>query len=170
MRCLDYGRASIMVIRCDYLVVGGGIAGLTFAIEVARDADVVVVTKRLLTDSATANAQGGIAAVLDPADSFDQHIHDTLEAGRGLSHPDVVEMVVRDGPDRIRELVRLGAAFSRSEDGSLGSLDLTREGGHSARRVVHAGDITGARSSARSSPPRERNPRIRCSSGTWRST
>ncbi len=134
-----------MLIRCDYLVIGSGVAGLTFALEAAREADVLVVTKRDLAESATAHAQGGIAAVLDPADSFDQHSRDTLEAGRGLSHPDVVEMVVRDGPGRVRALIGLGADFTRvggSHDAGA-ELDLTREGGHSARRVVHAGDVTG---------------------------
>jgi L-aspartate oxidase len=150
-----------MAIRCDYLVVGGGIAGLTFALEAARDADVVVVTKGLLTDSATANAQGGIAAVLDPADSFEQHVLDTLDAGRGLSHTDVVEMVVRDGPDRIRDLIALGAAFSRADKSDSGLLDLTQEGGHSARRVVHAGDITGREVQRALVAAARTNPRIR---------
>jgi L-aspartate oxidase len=147
-----------MSIRCDYLVVGGGIAGLTFALEAARSAEVVVVTKRLLTDSATANAQGGIAAVLDPADSFEQHVSDTLDAGRGLSHGDVVDMVVRDAPDRIRDLIALGTAFSNGESGVL---DLTKEGGHSARRVVHAGDITGREVQRALVSAAQANPRIR---------
>ena len=128
--------------RCDYLVIGSGVAGLTLALEAAKDADVLVVTKRDLDQSATAYAQGGIAAVLDPADSFEQHVQDTLECGRGLSHPDVVDMVVRDGPERVRDLIALGAAFSRVGGGDS-DLDLTREGGHSARRVVHAKDVTG---------------------------
>jgi L-aspartate oxidase len=134
-----------MPIRCDYLVIGSGVAGLTFALEAARHADVLVVTKRELEESATARAQGGIAAVLDPADSFAHHVRDTLEAGRGLSDPEVVEMVVRDAPDRVRGLMSLGATFSRvgGRTDSDAELDLTREGGHSARRVVHAGDLTG---------------------------
>jgi L-aspartate oxidase len=150
-----------MAIRCDFVVVGGGIAGLTFALEAARDADVVVVTKRLVSDAATAYAQGGIAAVLDPADSFEDHVLDTLEAGRGLSHSDVVEMVVRDGPDRIRDLIQLGAAFTPSETGEQGSLDLTKEGGHRARRVVHAGDITGREIQRVLVAAVRSNPRIR---------
>jgi L-aspartate oxidase len=132
-----------MAIHCDYVVIGGGVAGLTFALEAAREAEVVVVTKRLVSDAATAYAQGGIAAVLDPDDSFENHVLDTLEAGRGLTHADVAEMVVRDAPDRIRDLIELGAAFTRGEGAASGSLDLTKEGGHRARRVVHAGDITG---------------------------
>jgi L-aspartate oxidase len=131
-----------MLMRCDYLVIGSGVAGLTLALEAAKHADVLVVTKRDLDQSATAYAQGGIAAVLDPDDSFEQHVHDTLECGRGLSHPEVVEMVVRDAPERVRDLIALGAAFSRVGGGDS-DLDLTREGGHSARRVVHAKDVTG---------------------------
>jgi len=123
-----------MRITCDYLVLGSGIAGLTFALKAAERGRVTVVTKRLARDSATAWAQGGIAAVLDPEDSFEAHVQDTLGTGGGLSHPDVVEMVVREGPERVRELIAMGARFDE---------DLTREGGHSARRVVHAGDITG---------------------------
>jgi L-aspartate oxidase len=130
-----------MLIRCDYLVIGSGVAGLTFALEAAAHADVIVITKRDLDESATAYAQGGIAAVLDPADSFEQHVKDTLECGRGLSHPGVVERVVRDGPERVRALMAIGARFSHAGDDA--QLDLTREGGHSARRVVHAGDVTG---------------------------
>ena len=125
----------------DYLVLGSGVAGLSFALEAARHSRVTMVTKRGSADSATNWAQGGIAAVLDPADSFEAHVDDTIGTGGGLSHREVVEMVVRDGPGRIKELMDLGAQFSRSEEGL--SLDLTKEGGHSARRVVHAGDITG---------------------------
>ncbi len=128
--------------ECECLVLGSGVAGLSFALEAARFGKVTMVTKRSRSDSATNWAQGGIAAVLDPADSFEAHVADTLKTGGGLSHRDVVEMVVRDGPTRIRELMELGAKFSRIEEGQ--ALDLTREGGHSARRVVHAGDITGA--------------------------
>jgi L-aspartate oxidase len=127
--------------ECDYLVLGSGVAGLSFALEAARHGRVTMVTKRSRTDSATNWAQGGIAAVLDPADSFEAHVDDTMSTGGGLSHRQIVEMVVRDGPSRIHELMELGAQFSTSEEGR--SLDLTREGGHSARRVVHAGDITG---------------------------
>ena len=137
-----------MRIPCDYLVIGSGIAGLTCAIEAARHGDVVVLTKRGIDDAATSWAQGGIAAVLDPADSFDAHIRDTLATGGGLSDHDVVEMVVREGPARLADLVALGAHFDQAahhgaEDETSARFDLTREGGHSARRVVHAGDITG---------------------------
>ena len=134
-----------MRITCDYLVLGSGIAGLSFAIEAAKKGEVIVVTKRSAQDSATAWAQGGIAAVLDPADSFEAHVADTLSTGGGLSHPDVVETVVREGPARVRALIEMGAEFSKSGSEPINGveLDLTREGGHSARRVVHAGDITG---------------------------
>jgi L-aspartate oxidase len=135
-----------MSIKCDCLVIGGGVAGLTFALEAAKHAEVILISKRTLDDTATSRAQGGIAAVLDPADSFEAHVRDTLECGRGISHTDVVNMVVRDGPDRIRDLIRIGTEFSK-HDGSPKNdvgLDLTKEGGHSARRIVHAADLTGA--------------------------
>ena len=127
--------------QCDYLVLGSGVAGLSFALEAALHSRVMIVTKRSRHDSATNWAQGGIAAVLHPADSFEAHVRDTVNTGGGLSHQDIVELVVRDGPRRVRELIDLGAQFSHYKDTKW--LDLTREGGHSARRVVHAGDITG---------------------------
>jgi L-aspartate oxidase len=154
-----------MAIHCDYVVIGGGIAGLTFALEAAREAEVVVVTKRLVSDAATAYAQGGIAAVLDPDDSFESHVLDTLEAGRGLTHTDVADMVVRDAPDRIRDLIELGAAFTHAEGTADGSLDLTKEGGHRARRVVHAGDITGREVQRALIAAVRANPRIRLLEG-----
>jgi L-aspartate oxidase len=152
-----------MPIRCDYLVIGSGVAGLTFALEAARRGEVLVVTKRDLTDSATAWAQGGIAAVIDPTDSFEHHVRDTLEAGRGLSNPGVVEMVVRDAPERVRGLIALGADFSRvgGRTDADAELDLTREGGHSARRVVHAGDVTGREVQRALNRAVLENPRIR---------
>jgi L-aspartate oxidase len=132
-----------MRIACDYLVLGSGVAGLTFALEAAKHGEVAVVTKRALSDSNTNWAQGGIAAVMDPEhDSFEAHAADTLRVGYGLSRPDVVDMVVKDGPARIHELIALGASFDPG-NGPAAGLDLTREGGHTARRVVHAADITG---------------------------
>jgi L-aspartate oxidase len=133
--------------QCDYLVIGSGVAGLTFALEAAKHGSVAVLTKRGLSDSNTNWAQGGIAAVMDPAhDSFEAHVGDTLRVGYGLSKPDVVDMIVRNGPERIRELIELGAQFDAKPGlDALGhaELDLTREGGHTARRVVHAADSTG---------------------------
>jgi L-aspartate oxidase len=131
--------------RSDYLVIGSGIAGLLFALKAARTGTVSVVTKRELRESATFYAQGGIASVLGKEDSFGSHIEDTLEAGAGLSDRDVVELVVKDGPERIRELMDLGVEFSSTKGGGSGGteLDLGKEGGHRKRRIVHAGDLTG---------------------------
>ncbi len=124
----------------DFLVLGSGVAGLSFALEAAKHGRVIIVTKRQSNDSATAWAQGGIAAVMNSSDSFRAHIDDTLKVGCGLCYPSVVEMVVRQGPERIQALCDMGAQFSQTRNSSL---DLTREGGHSARRVVHAEDFTG---------------------------
>ena len=129
-----------MAERFDFLVIGGGAAGLTFALRAAKHGTVAVLTKRTRDESNTKWAQGGIAAVLDPTDNFEAHVRDTFEAGVGLNHRDAVELCVREAPDRIRELMALGAAFTEK---AAGELDLTREGGHSARRVVHAKDLTG---------------------------
>jgi L-aspartate oxidase len=126
--------------RFDFLVLGGGIAGLSFALKAAERGAVAVLTKRARQEGNTQYAQGGIAAVLSKSDSFEQHIQDTLTAGAGLCHRDAVEVTVREGPDRVRELVALGAAFDRR---SANEFDLTREGGHTQRRIVHAEDITG---------------------------
>jgi L-aspartate oxidase len=121
--------------------MGSGLAGLSYALKVADFATVNLVTKRELTETSTAKAQGGIAAVLGPDDRFEYHIQDTLTVGEGLSHPDIVELVVRQGPERIRELVGLGAHFDVGKDQAF---DLGREGGHSHRRIIHAHDMTGA--------------------------
>ncbi|MEM6955357.1 MAG: L-aspartate oxidase [Myxococcota bacterium] len=146
-----------MRVACDYLVIGSGVAGLTFALRASEHGEVTIVTKRSRTDSATNWAQGGIAAVLDPDDSFEAHVADTLQTGGGLSKPHVVEDVIRAGPERIEELMKIGAEFSAHENG----LDLTREGGHSARRVVHAGDITGREVQRALVAAVADNPRIR---------
>ena len=124
----------------DFLVLGSGIAGLSFALRAAKHGTVAVVTKREKGESNTAYAQGGIAAVLDPEDTFEDHVRDTEIAGAGLCHHDIVELVVRDAPERIAELVALGTRFAK---GDRGGWELAIEGGHSHRRVVHAGDITG---------------------------
>jgi L-aspartate oxidase len=135
-----------MEIETDFLIIGSGIAGLTFALKVARHGTVALVTKKGIMDSNTARAQGGIASVFGKLDSFDLHIEDTLTSGDGLCNREVVEMVVRGGPERIRELIDLGVQFNTSEeekDLSGPSLDLGREGGHSRKRIVHANDMTG---------------------------
>lgn len=129
-----------MVRQFDFLVLGGGVAGLSFAVEAAKHGTVGVLTKRSRSEGNTVYAQGGIAAVLAPDDSFAKHIEDTMVAGAGLNHRDIVELTVREGPERLRQLVSYGADFSRRTDGEF---DLTREGGHSKRRIVHSGDITG---------------------------
>jgi len=137
-----------MTYKTDFLVIGSGVAGLMFALKVAPLGSVTLITKKKIDDSNTNLAQGGIASVLDTAaDSFEAHIQDTMEAGDGLPDRQVVDMVVRGGPDRIQELVDLGVKFNVKESGAgketLGSLDLCREGGHSRNRIVHAQDMTG---------------------------
>jgi len=131
-----------MQYRSDFLVIGSGLAGLSYALKVAPHGTVNLVTKRGIMDTSTRQAQGGIAAVLSPEDSFDLHVKDTLEAGDGLCHPDIVELVVHQGPERIRELIEMGAHFDLRSM-SADSYDLTREGGHSKRRIIHAHDMTG---------------------------
>lgn len=132
-----------MEIRTDFLVIGSGIAGLSFALKAALKGTVTVVTKRGITESATFYAQGGIASVLSKEDTFDAHIKDTLDAGAGLCHSDIVELVVKDAPERIRELISLGVKFTERTNGEAVELDLGKEGGHSKRRIVHAEDLTG---------------------------
>ncbi len=129
-----------MKIRTDFLVIGSGIAGLSYALKVAEQGSVALVTKRDIAETATNLAQGGIAAVLSIEDSFEAHLQDTMVAGAHLSHEDVVRMVVESGPGAIEDLIAWGVQFSRREDGTY---DLTREGGHSARRILHAKDVTG---------------------------
>ncbi len=126
-------------LETDYLVIGSGIAGLYFALRAAEHGRVVVVTKKTPVDSATNWAQGGIAAVLDDGDSWSSHLEDTLEVGAGLCDPEIVEIAVREGPEHVRALAELGANFARRG----GDFELTREGGHSTRRVAHYKDATG---------------------------
>jgi L-aspartate oxidase len=145
--------------QSDFLVLGSGIAGLTFALRAARHGTVSIVTKKSDSESNTNYAQGGIAAVLGPDDSLEKHIQDTLTAGAGLCHRDVVETVVRTGPEVIRELVDLGVHFSEAWPG--GPFALGQEGGHSARRIVHAHDYTGREVERTLLDAVDRNPRIR---------
>ena len=129
---------------CDYFVVGSGIAGLMSALYLARSGRVLLVTKKRLDDCNTNRAQGGIACVMEAGDSFEQHVADTLVAGAGLCREEIVREIVAGGPARIAELEALGVRFNPRADGAPG-YDLGREGGHSQRRVLHAGDITGQR-------------------------
>src|SRR5712692_5748455 len=135
----------------DFLVIGGGIAGLTFAIKAAETGTVTVLTKAGSSEANTSYAQGGIASVWSVDDSFESHIEDTIRAGAGLCDRDAVETIVREGPEAVRELIRLGTRFTRVEGGepdgnefdSELEYDLGKEGGHSHRRVLHAQDLTG---------------------------
>jgi L-aspartate oxidase len=126
-------------IKTDILVIGSGIAGLSFALKASKYAKVLIITKKEKAESNTNYAQGGIASVMSPDDNFDLHIKDTLEAGAGLCHLDAVTEIVENGPELIKELIKLGVDFSRHE----GVLDLGREGGHSKKRIVHSKDLTG---------------------------
>jgi len=128
----------------DFLIVGSGVAGLSFALRVALKGSVAVITKKKDSESNTNYAQGGIASVIKPRDSFANHIKDTLQTGCGLSHPDVVKKIIERGPHAIQNLLTLGVDFSYSgRERALKSLDVGREGGHSENRVVHAADYTG---------------------------
>jgi len=126
--------------RTDVLIVGSGIAGLVLALRAAEHGEVTVVSKRRAEESNTNWAQGGIAAVFEPGDSFSAHERDTLRCGAELCDPEVVRRVVGEAPERVEELARLGVDFTRSR----GGFALGREGGHSHRRIVHATDFTGA--------------------------
>ncbi len=150
-----------MAESCDFLVIGSGVAGLSFALEAVAqspDATVLVVTKRAIDEANTTYAQGGVAAVLDDKDSFADHIHDTLVAGAGMSHEKAVELCVREAPARIAWLRDIGARFDGPQDGPL---DLHLEGGHSARRIVHTADMTGREIERALVRAVRENPRIR---------
>src|SRR5881394_1255744 len=127
----------------DFVVIGSGIAGLSFALKAAKYGSVAVITKRRGTDTNTAWAQGGIACVTSDEDSFELHVHDTLEAGAGLCDEGVVRTIVTEGPERIRELTELGLQFDEREISGHRELDLGKEGGHSKRRVLDVQDVTG---------------------------
>src|SRR5512140_3667489 len=130
----------------DFLVLGSGIAGLSFALKVAPHGRVAIITKKDRAESNTNYAQGGIAAVTSKEDSFELHVRDTLAAGAGLCKEDVVRTIVSEGPARIAELIDLGMQFTEREvpmSHGARELDLGKEGGHSKRRILHAQDITG---------------------------
>lgn len=130
--------------KTDVLVIGGGVAGLSFAIKMASerpDINITVLSKTNKTETNTSWAQGGIAAVWDfDVDNFQKHIEDTLDAGDGICDPEVVELVVREGRERVEEIISWGARFDKEDDGDY---DLGREGGHSENRILHFKDITG---------------------------
>jgi len=127
--------------KTDFLVIGSGIAGLSFALKAAQKGKVLILTKVNADETNTKYAQGGIASVFDPtSDSFEKHISDTLIAGDGLCNKKIVEIVVKEGPDRIKELIEYGANFDKEDSGEY---NLTLEGGHSEKRILHYKDITG---------------------------
>jgi L-aspartate oxidase len=130
------------MIKSDYLVIGSGIAGLSFALKAAKSGTVSLITKRKLFDSSTGRSQGGIACVTDRVDTFDEHVQDTLVSGAGLCDKEMVEKMVKEAPERIKELIELGVKFTKKDDSSS-EFDLGLEGGHGKRRVIHAGDVTG---------------------------
>ncbi|HMP32421.1 MAG TPA: FAD-dependent oxidoreductase, partial [Saprospiraceae bacterium] len=131
-----------MTYKSDVLVVGGGVAGLSFAIWLAehrKDLSITVLTKANNSESNTSYAQGGVAAVWDEnVDDYNKHIADTLDAGDGICHEDIVKIVVEEGPKRVQEIIEWGARFDKE-----GNYDLGREGGHSENRILHFKDITG---------------------------
>ncbi|QQS37939.1 MAG: L-aspartate oxidase [Ignavibacteriales bacterium] len=128
-----------MNLKTDVLIIGSGIAGLFTALKVSEYADVIIVTKKDKAESNTNYAQGGIASVIDPNDSYEKHISDTLVAGANLCNEKIVEITIKEGPDRINDLIELGTKFTHKN----GKLDLAKEGGHSNPRIVHAKDLTG---------------------------
>ncbi len=152
-----------MYLESDFLVIGGGIGGLWFAIQAAEHGTVTLLAKKGITDSSTHFAQGGIAAVSSKEDSFEEHVQDTLNAGANLCKEDVVRFVISEGPDRIEELVRLGVRFStrNDEDAQIDEFDLGLEGGHSKRRILHASDFTGREIVEKLFQIASENPRIR---------
>ena len=130
-------------IETDFLVIGSGIAGLSLGIKLSELGTVAMVSKREFLEGSTNHAQGGIATVMSPEDSFEQHVQDTLRAGAGLCKEAIVRGVVQEGPARIKELIEWGMAFTKMEDEDA-RYELGLEGGHSRRRVLHAGDFTGS--------------------------
>ncbi len=127
----------------DFLVIGGGIAGLWFAIQAAQHGTVTLLAKKDVRESSTNYAQGGIAAVSSKEDSFNEHVRDTLVAGAELCNLEIVQMVIAEGPSLIEELVRIGVEFTIRKNKTPDEFDLGLEGGHSKRRILHASDFTG---------------------------
>ncbi|WP_026474216.1 L-aspartate oxidase [Alkaliflexus imshenetskii] len=136
MRKTDISRRK----KYDFLIIGSGIAGLSFALKVAGHGKVCVITKHKLDETTTAYAQGGISSVTYQPDDFEKHINDTLNAGAGLCNPEVVRKVVTEAPEQIKQLMAWGTRFDKTQDGKF---DLHREGGHSEHRILHHKDNTG---------------------------
>jgi len=126
--------------KVDFLVIGSGIAGLSYALKVAEHGNVYIITKANDDETNTKYAQGGIAAVMYKNDSFEKHIADTLIAGDGACNEEVVRMVITESTERVKELIEWGTAFDKREDGGY---DLVKEGGHSEHRILHHKDNTG---------------------------
>ena len=145
------------IVDCDFFVVGSGMAGLITALHLSSSGKVVLATKRRLADCNTNFAQGGICCVKDPADSFAAHVADTCVAGAGLCDEPVVRRIVEEAPGGIEDLISCGVKFARGADGMW---DLGREGGHCARRILHAGDITGEKCEAAMIRTLRRHPEI----------
>lgn len=144
----------------DFLVIGSGVAGLSFALKAGEHGRVLVLTKKLSWSGSTHLAQGGIASVMAPDDSADQHLRDTLEAGAGLCRPDRVRLLVSKGPEAVGRLVDWGVRFTRSPSGTAVPFHLAREGGHSMHRILHADDITGFEIQRALIEAAKRHPRI----------
>ncbi|PMP67998.1 MAG: L-aspartate oxidase, partial [Thermodesulfobacterium geofontis] len=130
------------IIKTDVLIVGSGIAGLSLALRLKDLGEITILTKKRVFETATSLAQGGIACVMGEDDNFDLHIQDTLMVGDGLCKKEVVELVVRSAPERIKELIKWGIMFDRDPENPE-KFHLTLEGGHSRRRILHVGDYTG---------------------------
>jgi L-aspartate oxidase len=166
MFAVPFIKAVSMARSSRVLILGTGIAGLSAALKFARHADVTVVSKADAAEGSTRYAQGGIASVWSNQDSFEEHVRDTLVAGAGLCNPKIADLCVREGPDRVRELIEIGVEFTKREGANeltdpAEVFDLHREGGHGKRRILHADDLTGwAIEKALLNRVRE-NPRIR---------
>jgi L-aspartate oxidase len=145
-------------INTDFLVIGSGLSALNFALRVSNKGNVLILTKKERTDTNTNYAQGGVAAVLDKKDSFESHIQDTCKTGAGLCVKEAVEIMVKEGPALVQELIKWGVSFTKDESSNL---ELWKEGGHSRRRIVHSGDFTGREIEKTLTSAIKRHPNIR---------
>jgi len=151
-------RRKTSAVEVDYLVLGSGVAGLISALGLSSQGKVLILTKKSALETASRRAQGGIASVHDPSDSFETHIQDTLSAGAGLCHPERVRLMVEKAPASVQKLIDWGVQFSKSHDSN--DFHLTREGGHSNRRIFHSEDHTGLNIHSRLLELAKRNPNI----------